>query len=330
MPVTLLSHAAGLSRALGATARAGTFALLATLAPGAVAQPHASTGQPSPAAATPAPARASAPAPFKQEIPVAAYSIEMLPIPADASRSIRPFWMSATEISWEAFDVFAYRLDETDSSPVDAESRPTKPYLPPDRGFGHEGYAAISITHKSATKFCEWLSAKSGKHFRLASEDEWEHACRAGAPADAATPFPSDAPLTDFAWFAANADGTPHPIARKKPNAWGLFDMLGNVREWVNGRNGKPTTKGGCYLDPADKLTITARADQNKTWNQTDPQIPKSTWWLSDGPFSGFRIICTSDVSDPGKPAPATSGTPAERPGDAPAPTSIPPTKEPR
>ncbi len=295
--------------------------------------------------------------PFKQDIPSAAYKLDMVPIPGSPDGKIKPFWMSATEVTWEAFDVFAYRLDEPEDAPpsdADAKTRPSKPYLPPDRGFGHEGYAAISLTHRAAAGFCEWLSLKSGRKYRLASEDEWEHACRggsagsgagagasgSGAPAAPAFSFGSDAAaLGEHAWFAANSEGTPHPVGKKKPSSLGLFDMHGNVREWVNGRDGKPITKGGSYRDPPEKLTVEARIAQDRTWNATDPQLPKSTWWLSDGPFAGFRIVCEADGDQPAKapvnptgPAggpPRPDTPPAGAPTSTPAPAPTPTPKEP-
>ena len=231
--------------------------------------------------------------PFSQEIPSAAFKFEMIPVTGDESKNIKPFWIAKTELSWEAFDVFVYALDEVQGEGLgpDAVTRPTKPYLPPDRGFGHEGYAAISMSHHNASEFCNWLSQRSGRKYRLASEAEWEHACSAGSEDDYC--FGDDAEiLAEHAWFSSNSNGTPHPVGEKKPNAWGLHDMHGNVAEWVNGRDGQPVVKGGTYRDEAHRLKTLARVMNDPAWNASDPQIPKSQWWLADGPFIGFRVVC--------------------------------------
>jgi formylglycine-generating enzyme required for sulfatase activity len=231
--------------------------------------------------------------PFALEIPGAASSLAMVPVPGSPDGAIRPFWISRTEVTWEAYDAFVYSLDEEAGAPplADAVSRPSKPYLPPDRGFGHDGFAAISISHQGATDFCAWLSARSGRGFRLATEAEWEHACRAGSPA------PGD--ISEYAWHAGNAAGVTHAAATRQPNAWGLYDMLGNVWEWCNGADGTPVVKGGSYRDAPDSLSCTSRMTQDPAWNASDPQIPKSRWWLADGPFIGLRIVCEG-VPNPG------------------------------
>lgn len=252
--------------------------------------------------------------PFKQEIPGAAFSLEMVPIPADPAKKLGAFYMSRTEIPWDAYDAFLLNKDdESGLAPLGADvlTRPSRPYIPPDCGFGHAGYAAICVSFRNVTEYCKWLTARSGLKFRLATEEEWEHAAAAGTTttyffgADAAK-------LGDYAWFADNSDESPQKVGSKKPNPWGLFDVHGNVGEWVTANDSKNiggVVKGGSWDSKADGLTTKSRLEYDIKWQKTDPQIPKSKWWMSDGQHVGFRIVCEMD---------AKTGAPA-RTGDAPA-----------
>jgi formylglycine-generating enzyme required for sulfatase activity len=248
---------------------------------------------------------------FTQEIPGAAFSLEMVPIPGTSStndaETIAPFFMSRTEIPWDAYDAFVFaKDDEAGLKPLAADvmTRPSRPYIPPDSGFGHAGYAAICVSFKSVTEYCKWLSARTGLKFRLATEAEWEHAAAAGSKDD--YHFGKDpAKLGEYAWFVDNSEETPHPVGTKKPNAWGLFDMHGNVAEWVTGKDAKGlggVAKGGSWESDAAGVTTKARAEYDIKWQKIDPQIPKSKWWYSDGQFLGFRIVAEMDPKT-GKPA---------------------------
>jgi formylglycine-generating enzyme required for sulfatase activity len=224
-----------------------------------------------------------------ETIPGTVVRFEMLPLPAAAMPGRKPLWIGKTEVTWDVFDIYAFRLDQTEHEKargVDAQSRPSRPYGAPDRGFGHQGFPALSMTFQAAEQFCRWLSAKTGKKYRLPTEAEWEAASRAGRP------DPPPAELDKYAWYWDNAEDKTHPVATKLPNAWGLHDTLGNAAEWCRGNDGKPITCGGSYLDKKDKIGSSVRAAQTPEWNQTDAQNPKSKWWLADATFVGFRIVC--------------------------------------
>jgi formylglycine-generating enzyme required for sulfatase activity len=94
-----------------------------------------------------------------------------------------------------------------------------------------------------------------------------------------------------IAWHAGNAGRRTHAVASREPDALGLFDLFGNAAEWVTTADGGHVTRGGSFRDPPERVGPHARAAQDATWTERDPQMPKSTWWLSDGPFVGFRIV---------------------------------------
>ena len=143
------------------------------------------------------------------------------------------FYMATKEVTWSEYDEFAFSLDLQRKRKLgltgpkdagDAVSRPTPPYADESWGWGKEAQPVIGVTQYAASRYCEWLSARTGKKYRLPTEAEWEYAARAGTTT--AYSFGNDpAAAGDYAWFKDNAGEQPHVGGAKKPNAWGLFDI---------------------------------------------------------------------------------------------------------
>ena len=241
---------------------------------------------------------------------------------------IEPFWMGKFEVTWDEFDLFAYSLDikkkereKADLSKqselekqADAVTRSTKPYADMTFGYGRDGQPAICMTHHAAMEYCRWLSAKTGKIYRLPTEAEWEYACRAGTTT--AYFWGDDAgPLDEYAWDVNNAE-KPMPVGKKKPNPWGLYDIHGNVAEWCidhykadaykifaatnpavqpvvlpDAKEYPYVVRGGSWDDDAEKLRSAARHPSDLEWSVQDPQRPQSIWWHTDARFVGFRVV---------------------------------------
>lgn len=180
--------------------------------------------------------------------------------------------------------------DSTSRAPSGTTStrtaRPSRPYGAPDHGFGHAGYAALSMTYYTAVRYTEWLSQKTGHRYALATDAQW---LRAAELALGKAPL-STARVQELAWVAENAEAR-HPVATRAADALGLFDLLGNAGEWVTGNDGTPVLRGGASAAAGDHGGRPSARPAGPSWNSTDPQIPKSRWWLSDGTFVGFRIV---------------------------------------
>ncbi len=274
---------------------------------------------------------------YKVTVPNTTVAYDMVPIPggsftmgsADSdpqhkkdeqpSHQVRvdPFWMQAHEVTWDEYRLFMFANQAGEIAHkddlVDGVTRPTRPYVEMSFGMGINGFPAISMTQHAANKYAEWLSAKTGEFYRLPTEAEWEYACRANAT----TPyyFGSDASqLGEYAWFSTNSGGKYQKVGTKKPNNWGLYDMLGNVMEWTldqyqpypAGNANDPWVKaakpyphavrGGSWNDGADSLRCASRVASDASWKQQDPQLPKSIWYETDAQWLGFRLVRPATV----------------------------------
>jgi formylglycine-generating enzyme required for sulfatase activity len=239
-------------------------------------------------------------APYTETLPNSVVKVNMVPVPGGTVKmgektvEVKPFWIATTETTWEAYDVFlasgppSKPYDQTAFAP-DAIARPSKSYILPDLGWGHHGYPAINLSSISVEMFCRWLSTETKKKYRVPTEAEWELACRDGQTGDWKI---DKAQIEKSAWYAGNSASVTHPVGKKAPNKLGLYDMLGNTGEWATDIEGKPVLCGGTFQDDPIKMRPDSRQRWSPEWQETDPQIPKSRWWLSDGSFVGFRLVC--------------------------------------
>jgi sulfatase modifying factor 1 len=173
----------------------------------------------------------------------------------------KPFYMQTTEVTqsqWKAVLLFAGVRGDAGE-------------LWKDKDLIKEGvnYPATYVNWNDAVAFCKILSEKEGKTYRLPTEAEWEYACRAGTKT--AWSFGDDAKvLGDYAWFHENTldigEKFAHEVGLKKPNAFGLFDMHGNVREWCHDSYVEDYYKQSPELDPQGPMSGTSRVVRGGTY----------------------------------------------------------------
>ena len=251
---------------------------------------------------------------------------------------ISPFWMAKVEATWNEYEAFyaaTWKEGRTDTQAannknIDGITGPTPPYEPPDQNWGRGQRPAITMTFHAATVYCQWLSQKTGKKYRLPTEAEWEYACRGGTD----TPYffpgnpkkltsrgilkriikPDTAAINSFVVYALNSGAKTQEPDAVKANPFGLLNMPGNVREFCldwyaddayknysgvtvdphGPKSGKEhIVRGGSFLsDAADVRSAARDHTEHVKWMMTDPQSPKSLWWYSDVRDVGFRVVC--------------------------------------
>lgn len=257
--------------------------------------------------------------------------------------SVSPFYMAELEVTWDMYWAFyAATMSEGRIAPevifennsnnptVDAISGPTPPFGFPDQGWGGGQRPAITMTPYAAEIFCQWLSAKTGKTYRLPTEAEWEYAARGGTdsyyffegnPKDFSDQgfwrkfFEAKTePISEFIIYKKNSQNKTQEPDRVKANPFGLKNMLGNVLEYCSDfyapdaytltpqevkdpkgpEEGKErVVRGGDFAsDALDLRCASRRSTQHDAWLKTDPQQPKSIWWYSDIRSIGFRVVC--------------------------------------
>lgn len=195
--------------------------------------------------------------------------------PAHQVTISRPFLMGVTEVT-----VGQYRKCDPGFKTDDPKAKPA------------DDDAATNVTWDQAAAFCEWLSKKEGKPYRLPTEAEWEYACRAGTT----TRWwwgDEEEKVRRHAWYGNNADG-PQPVdADHHRNAWGLADMAGNVWEWCN--DWYDAYDENKVDNPTGPAVGDCRVLRGGSWGD-DPLYLRSAyryWFVPSysGDYFGFRCV---------------------------------------
>jgi len=294
--------------------------------------------------------------PYKAKIPGTDVEYEMVPIPAGKGKvgsppdekdrkadegpqfevEVSPLWIGKYEVTWAEYKSYMAlhnllkEMAAREIRPVakvdhpDVITAPSNLYDPTftfSKG-SEPRQPAISMSQYAAKQYTKWLSGISGRFYRLPTEGEWEYACRAGSTT--AYSFGDAASLGDYAWYFENADEVTHIVGQKKPNPWGLYDMHGNVAEWVLDQHSDshyarlkdksvsaadavnwPTdlfprvARGGSYDDkPAACRSAARKKSHDDEWREEDPNFPQSPWWFTSayGLCVGMRIVRPLEV----------------------------------
>jgi len=156
-----------------------------------------------------------------------------------------------------------------------------------------DDYPVETVDWGDTQDFIAALGARSGIRFRLPTEAEWEYVCKAGKSGQ------DYGELGDIAWFNENSNNETHPVGQKKPNAWGLYDMLGNVWEWCQDWYG--SYPGSPQVNPTGPESGSSRVIRGGSWYVLFPlgrSVNRGSNMPTDkGDYLGFRLAITKNLS---------------------------------
>ena len=189
----------------------------------------------------------------------------------------RGFWMGQTEATVGAYQRFAA-----------ATHRQMPPAPPFNARWANHNMPIVNVSWDDSQAYCQWTGG------RLPTEAEWEYAARAGSTE------PRYGPLDEVAWYDKNSGGATHDVAQKRANTWGLFDMLGNVWEWVSDWYDENYYRNSPVADPPGPSSGQLKLLRGGSWslNPRDVRVSFRNWVELGDRFNvdvGFR--CAADAA---------------------------------
>lgn len=203
-----------------------------------------------------------------------------------AADSGRDLCVARTEMTWalaELFHTSYIKPERMKKLRLDAVTRPTVPYVSPlhDTWGPSATRPAMYISSKHAKGCAHWLSLACERPLRLPTESEWDRLC---------TAVPR-VPIGRYAWTAVNAGERAHDAGTLDADGLGLFDLQGNVSEWVVRSGDVCVLKGASYADADADANCVRAIEDTVALSDGDPQDPKSEWWRVGAPWAGFRLV---------------------------------------
>jgi formylglycine-generating enzyme required for sulfatase activity len=194
--------------------------------------------------------------------------------------SIKPFKMGTSEVTFEEYDRFASEKNRL---------------LPGDQGWGRGRRPVINVSWQDANDYADWLSQQTGKPFRLPTESEWEYAARSGGKDQDWAGTSEGSQLKDYAVYETHQT---KPVGGKKPNGLGLYDMSGNVWEWVKDcwhDNYEGLPRDGSAWAESGQSSCKRRVLRGGTWTDEAGALRASNRFVSDAndksAYIGFRLV---------------------------------------
>ena len=161
--------------------------------------------------------------------------------------------------------------------------------------FQEQNNPVEKVSWDDAQEFCQQLSAKVSKQYKLPSEAQWEYACRAGSTNK--WYFGDDeSPLKDYAWYSKNANDKTHSVGQKKPNQWSLYDMHGNVWEWCednwHDNYDNAPSDGSSWTNKASNIFVVRGGSWFNSLTNCRCACRYVTWHDVSIRNIGFRVVC--------------------------------------
>jgi len=184
------------------------------------------------------------------------------------------FWLGQAEVTVRAYKRFAAATGRQMPDAPDFNS-----------GWANDSMSIVNVGWNDAHDYCTWAGG------RLPTEAEWEYAARGGSTEA------RYGPIDEVAWYSNNSGQKTHEVGQKRANGFGLYDMLGNVWEWVNDCYDENYYQGSPSQDPAGPTSGTLRVIRGGSWSSMGASV--SVRWGNSGGQIDFGFRCGGEVAGP-------------------------------